>query len=166
MKKKQEFESVEKELKDLQTKILENKKEFQKLKDDGLEAAAATLEKEIQQQEKAAAIAKKGFDLIILTREKLDVQSPTKDIDEMTRVLLDIVHALREEPNYSEWILDDPAMIGLTVVGGTSVKLKVGVKTRPDNKFLVERELQRRIQGSSHEITAKRVTEESTPAMA
>lgn len=71
VKKEERFVTAEKELKELQSKILENKKKLQELKDDGNEKEADTLEREIQQQEKAEAVAKEGYDQLIQTRKTL-----------------------------------------------------------------------------------------------
>lgn len=68
-----------------------------------------------------------------------------ENVDRVMREIEQLTARLREDPEYSEFILGDVEMLGVDSLGDSSVVIKFGVKTRPDKKWPVKRELLRRI---------------------
>ena len=95
------------------------------------------------------------------SRAVIEVEISAKaDLDEMTNVLSDIANELRCDEMYGDFVLDDPEMLGVSDLDGSSVTLKFGLKTLPNKKAEVRRELLRRIKNKFDEIAAEQGSEE------
>ena len=95
------------------------------------------------------------------SRAVIEVEISAKaDLDEMTNVLSDIANELRCDEMYGDFVLNDPEMLGVSDLDGSSVTLKFGLKTLPNKKAEVRRELLRRIKNKFGEIAAEQGSEE------
>jgi small conductance mechanosensitive channel len=74
-----------------------------------------------------------------------------ENVDQVMEALTQITGQLREEPEYSDSILSDVEMLGVDNLSDSSVVIKFGLKTRPDRKWPVKRELLRRIKNTFDE---------------
>ena len=58
---------------------------------------------------------------------------------------MDCANELRQDPEFSSYILAEPNMLGVNNFGDAAVQIKFMLKTRPDKMWPVRRELLRRI---------------------
>jgi small-conductance mechanosensitive channel/predicted nucleic acid-binding Zn-ribbon protein len=65
--------------------------------------------------------------------------------DRVMRELLELARAMRRDPAFGPFILDDPEMLGVDGFGESSLRIKFFLKTRPLHQWSVKRELLRRI---------------------
>jgi small conductance mechanosensitive channel len=78
------------------------------------------------------------------SRVVLDVEIDYKeDIDRAMRVMLETAEQVREE-NPAE-IIEEPKMLGVDKLGGSSVTLRLLAKTKPNKQADMGRELRRRV---------------------
>jgi len=75
-----------------------------------------------------------------------------EDVDQVMEVLMDLGRQMRQDPNYSWLILDDPQMLGVDAFGDSAVVIKFFIKTRPLQQWTVKRELNRRIKNRFDEL--------------
>ena len=68
-----------------------------------------------------------------------------EDVDQVMDVLTRLGREMRQDPNYSALILDDPEMLGVDGFGDSAVTIKFFIKTRPLQQWIVKRALLRRI---------------------
>lgn len=68
-----------------------------------------------------------------------------EDVDQVMRILLDCANELRQDPDFSDHIIEEPVMLGVDRFGDAAVTIKFMLKTRPDKMWPVRRELLRRI---------------------
>jgi small conductance mechanosensitive channel len=68
-----------------------------------------------------------------------------EDVDQVMEHLLAVGKELRADPEYGEWVMEDPVMLGVDKFTDYGVIIKFMVQTRPDKMFPVRRELLRRI---------------------
>jgi small-conductance mechanosensitive channel len=68
-----------------------------------------------------------------------------EDVDEVMAVLRDIGEALRQDPQFSEDILEPLEMLGVDQFAESAVIIKCRIKTRPIKQWRVGREMNRRI---------------------
>lgn len=68
-----------------------------------------------------------------------------EDVDHVMKVLLELAKDMRRDPEYRDLILDEPEMLGVNAFGDSAVKIRFLVKTRPLKRWIVKRELNRRI---------------------
>lgn len=69
----------------------------------------------------------------------------SEDVDTAMALLTSLAVDMQKEPEYESAIIDGPEMLGLEHLGENGVLIKLSLKTQPDKKMLVKRELQRRI---------------------
>ncbi|MEO8495068.1 MAG: mechanosensitive ion channel family protein, partial [Planctomycetota bacterium] len=74
-----------------------------------------------------------------------------ENVDQVIAELRQVTIQMREDSAYSDFILGDVEMLGVDNLGDSSVVIKFGVKTRPDKKWPVKRELLRRIKNAFDE---------------
>lgn len=75
-----------------------------------------------------------------------------EDVDQVIRVLLDLGRELREDPSFSDLILDNPEMLGVDAFADSAVMIKFFIKTKPLKQFVVRREMLRRIKNRFDEL--------------
>jgi small-conductance mechanosensitive channel len=76
----------------------------------------------------------------------LDVPLPySADVDAASRVLRETAEALRQGPDWSEDIIDEPQVLGIEEITDEGVVIRLTVKTRPLAQWRVGRELRRRL---------------------
>jgi small conductance mechanosensitive channel len=68
-----------------------------------------------------------------------------ENVDHVMEVLMDCANELRQDPEFSSYILAEPNMLGVNNFGDAAVQIKFMLKTRPDKMWPVRRELLRRI---------------------
>ncbi|MDH4082268.1 MAG: mechanosensitive ion channel family protein [Nitrospira sp.] len=68
-----------------------------------------------------------------------------EDVDEVMAVLRDIADELRQDPQFSEDILEPLEMLGVDQFADSAVIIKCRIKTRPIKQWRVGREMNRRI---------------------
>jgi len=68
-----------------------------------------------------------------------------ENLDHVVRVLKQAAEAFSNDPNFSPSLLDKPEVIGPTVLGDWAVTLRVMVKTKPDQRLVITRELQKSV---------------------
>ena len=71
-----------------------------------------------------------------------------ENVDHVIEELKQLTSQLQEDPEFREFILGDVEMLGVNNLGDSSVVVKFGMKTRPDKKWTVKRELLRRIKNT------------------
>lgn len=71
-----------------------------------------------------------------------------ENVDQVIAELKLVTQSLRKDPEYGVYILGDVEMLGVENLGDSSVVIKFGVKTRPDMKWPIRRELLRRIKNT------------------
>ncbi|WP_243728618.1 mechanosensitive ion channel domain-containing protein [Microbacterium sp. BK668] len=74
------------------------------------------------------------------------------DIDEVEDALLDAAKALRNEPKWRSRILETPEVWGLESVSGDALVIRLVMKTRPNTKDDVARELRVRLKRAVDEL--------------
>ncbi len=74
-----------------------------------------------------------------------------ENVDQVIAELKQLVGQLREDPEFRDAIVGDIEMLGVDNLGDSSVVIKFAVKTRPDQKWPVKRELLRRIKNTFDE---------------
>lgn len=68
-----------------------------------------------------------------------------EDLDRARRVLEDLLDEIREDPEFRDAFLSEPAVLGVETMGDSQVVVRVVVQTRPSKKADVERGLRERI---------------------
>lgn len=68
-----------------------------------------------------------------------------EDVDRVMEVLLELGRELRQDPQFSAVILEDPQMLGVEALADSAVVLKFTIKTQPLKQWDVKRALLRRI---------------------
>jgi small conductance mechanosensitive channel len=80
------------------------------------------------------------------SRAVLDVNvGYLENIDRVESVLLDLAQELRNEPDFSALILDEPEVWGVESLTADGLVVRLVVKTRPLEQWRVARELRRRV---------------------
>lgn len=89
----------------------------------------------------------------IWSRALFDVGVAYKeDTDRVMQVLMDLGRELRQDPQFSNLILDDPEMLGVDELGDSAVVIKFYIKTPPLQQWTVRREMLRRIKRKFDEL--------------
>jgi len=78
-----------------------------------------------------------------------------EDVDKVMRILLELASAIRKEPEYSDHIIDEPVMLGVNGFGESAVTVRFMMKTKPDKRLLVKREMLRRIKNRFNQVGIK-----------
>lgn len=75
-----------------------------------------------------------------------------EDTDHVVSVVKELASAMREEELYREAILDDLEVLGVDQFGDNAVVIKMRIKTKPIQQWMVGRELNRRIKKRFDEL--------------
>jgi small conductance mechanosensitive channel len=75
-----------------------------------------------------------------------------ESVDQVMELLIELGREMRNDPKYSNLILDDPEMLGVDAFGDSAVVIKFFIKTRPLQQWTVKRELNRRIKNRFDEL--------------
>lgn len=75
-----------------------------------------------------------------------------EDVDHVMKVLLDLARDMRRDPEFGDLILDEPEMLGVNSFDDSAVVIRFVVKTRPLKRWIVKRELNRRIKKKFDEL--------------
>jgi small conductance mechanosensitive channel len=75
-----------------------------------------------------------------------------ENVDEVMAVLLQIGKELREDPEWSDSVTDEPVMLGVDRFTEYGVSIKFMVQTQPNRIFPVRRELLRRVKNRFDEL--------------
>lgn len=75
-----------------------------------------------------------------------------EDTDHVVSVVKELAAAMRQEEGYREAILDDLEVLGVDQFGDDAVVIKMRIKTRPIQQWMVGRELNRRIKKRFDEL--------------
>jgi small-conductance mechanosensitive channel len=75
-----------------------------------------------------------------------------EDVDKVMGILLEVAGELAKDPEFSERIVDEPVMLGVNGFGESTVTIKFMMKTKPDQKFSVKREMLRRIKNKFDQL--------------
>lgn len=75
-----------------------------------------------------------------------------EDTDHVVSVVKELAAAMRQEEGYREAILDDLEVLGVDQFGDNAVVIKMRIKTRPIQQWMVGRELNRRIKKRFDEL--------------
>jgi small conductance mechanosensitive channel len=75
-----------------------------------------------------------------------------EDVDYVMKVLLDLARDMRRDPEFGDLILDEPEMLGVNSFDDSAVVIRFVVKTRPLKRWIVKRELNRRIKKKFDEL--------------
>ncbi|MDO8631997.1 MAG: mechanosensitive ion channel [Phycisphaerales bacterium] len=75
-----------------------------------------------------------------------------EDVDHVMKVLLDLARDMRRDPVFGDLILDEPEMLGVNAFDDSAVKIRFVLKTRPLKRWIVKRELNRRIKKKFDEL--------------
>lgn len=75
-----------------------------------------------------------------------------EDPDQVMEVLEELGRELRQDPEYSDLILEDPVMLGVDLFGDSAIVIKFYIKTRPLQRWAVKREMLRRIKHKFDEL--------------
>jgi small conductance mechanosensitive channel len=75
-----------------------------------------------------------------------------EDVDQVMKVLLDLAKEMRRDPVFGDLILDEPEMLGVNAFADSAVKIRFLLKTRPLKRWIVKRELNRRIKKKFDEL--------------
>jgi small conductance mechanosensitive channel len=65
---------------------------------------------------------------------------------------MELGREIRQDPEFSRLILEDPTMLGVDAVGDDGVLIKFFIKTRPLQQWTVKREMLRRIKRRFDEL--------------
>jgi small conductance mechanosensitive channel len=75
-----------------------------------------------------------------------------ENVDEVMSLLVEMGKQMRREPAYSQYILEDPEMLGVEEFGASAVVIKFHIKTRAIKRLVVKREMLRRIKNRFDEL--------------
>lgn len=75
-----------------------------------------------------------------------------EDVDRVMDVLVEICKEMRADPEWEEYLTDEPSMLGVDKFTEYGVVIKFYQQTRPDTIFPVRRELMRRIKNRFDEL--------------
>jgi small conductance mechanosensitive channel len=75
-----------------------------------------------------------------------------EDVDHVMKVLMDLARVMRRDSEFGDLILDEPEMLGVNAFDDSAVKICFVVKTRPLKRWVVKRELNRRIKKKFDEL--------------
>ena len=75
-----------------------------------------------------------------------------EDVDHVMKVLMDLAREMRRDSEFRDLILDEPEMLGVNAFDDSAVKICFVVKTRPLKRWVVKRELNRRIKKKFDEL--------------
>jgi small-conductance mechanosensitive channel len=75
-----------------------------------------------------------------------------EDPDHVVEVVTELAREMRQEPVYSDAILDDLEVLGVDQLGENAVIIKMRIKTRPIQQWMVGREMNRRIKKRFDEL--------------
>ena len=67
------------------------------------------------------------------------------DTDKACQILQSLALAMKEDPEWSAFIIDEPLFLGIERLDQSGVRLKLWIKTEPLKQWVVSRELRRRI---------------------
>jgi small-conductance mechanosensitive channel len=87
------------------------------------------------------------------SRALFDIGVPYKEnVDRVMATLLDVANGLREDPEFSSVILDEPVMLGVDKFSESGPVIRFMLKTEADKMFAVKREMLRRIKNRFDEL--------------
>ncbi|HTU24284.1 MAG TPA: mechanosensitive ion channel domain-containing protein [Pirellulales bacterium] len=75
-----------------------------------------------------------------------------ENIDHVMHVLAELAREMRRDPEFVGLILEDPEILGVEELGESSVVVRFVIKTRPLKKWIVRREMLRRIKNKFDEV--------------
>jgi small conductance mechanosensitive channel len=80
------------------------------------------------------------------SRSVLDIAVGYKeDVAKVRRILKEVAHALWEDPDYRDKIIEEPEVWGVQSLGPDSVVVRVTLKTMPQQQWTVSREMRERV---------------------
>jgi small conductance mechanosensitive channel len=80
------------------------------------------------------------------SRALIDIEtSPTANDKQVVAVLHEVLDHIQEDPNFGQYILEPPDILGINSISTTGVTFRVLVKTEPMQQWTVERALRLRI---------------------
>ena len=80
------------------------------------------------------------------SRQVFDVRvGPAEDPDRVMKLLMDVARELKSDHEHGAHILEEPQMLGVDSVSGAGTVIKFLVKARPANRWIIKREMLRRI---------------------
>jgi small conductance mechanosensitive channel len=87
------------------------------------------------------------------SRVMLDIGVAYKEnVDQVMDVIMHTARKMRDEPEYSWLITEDPEMLGVDAFADSAIIIKVIIQTRPLKQWIVKRELLRRIKNRFDEL--------------
>ncbi len=87
------------------------------------------------------------------SRALLDIGVAYKeDTDRVMAVMLEVARGMRQDKAFAPFILDNPEMLGVDVLGDSAVSIKMVIKTAPTKQWAVRREYLRRIKHRFDEL--------------
>jgi small conductance mechanosensitive channel len=75
-----------------------------------------------------------------------------EDMDQVMRVLVEVGTALRADPAWRHRVMEEPVMLGVDAFQDSAVVVKFMIKTKPDQKWSVKREMLHRIKKRFDEL--------------
>ncbi|WP_455200090.1 mechanosensitive ion channel domain-containing protein [Kaarinaea lacus] len=75
-----------------------------------------------------------------------------ENVDEVMTLLMELAKQLQEDPDYRDYILSDPVMLGVNEFGNAAVTIKFMIKTQADKMWPIRREMLRRIKNKFDEV--------------
>jgi small conductance mechanosensitive channel len=87
------------------------------------------------------------------SRAMFDIPVAYKEnVDKCISTLLNLARDMRNDPEYAQYIIEEPEMLGVDAFDSSSVVIKFLLKTKPLKQWLVKREMLRRIKNRFDEL--------------
>jgi moderate conductance mechanosensitive channel len=90
----------------------------------------------------------------------------SENLERVLPLIRSVVHALDESPEWQDKLLEEPNVVGVESMTGTSVTIRVVAKTAPQEQYGVSREIRERVKAAfdEHGIKAPTFTPFGPPA--
>ena len=90
----------------------------------------------------------------------------SENLERVIPLIRSVVHALDESPEWQDKLLEEPNVVGVESMTGTSVTIRVVAKTAPQEQYGVSREIRERVKAAfdEHGIKAPAFTPFGPPA--
>jgi moderate conductance mechanosensitive channel len=90
----------------------------------------------------------------------------SENLERVLPLIRSVVHALDESPEWQDKLLEEPNVVGVESMTGTSVTIRVVAKTAPQEQYGVSREIRERVKAAfdEHGIKAPTFTPLGPPA--
>jgi moderate conductance mechanosensitive channel len=75
----------------------------------------------------------------------------SENLERVIPLIRSVVHALDESPDWNEKLLEEPNVVGVESMTGTSVTIRVIAKTAPQEQYGVSREIRERVKAAFDE---------------